>query len=46
MFTTAVDGFIIGAAYLLSGRNLWIAVLAHGLIDTAGIVLLFFGLAD
>jgi membrane protease YdiL (CAAX protease family) len=46
MFTTAIDGFIIGAAYLLSRRNLWVAVLAHGLIDTAGIVLLFFGLAD
>jgi membrane protease YdiL (CAAX protease family) len=46
VFTTAIDGFIIGAAYLLSGRNLWVAVLAHGLIDTAGIVLLLFGLAD
>jgi membrane protease YdiL (CAAX protease family) len=46
MFTTAIDGLIIGAAYLLAGRNLWIAVLAHGLIDTAGITLLFFGLAD
>ena len=46
VFTTAIDGFIIGAAYLLCRRNLWVAVLAHGLIDTAGIVLLFFGLAD
>ena len=46
VFTTACDGFVIGAAYLLSGRNLWVAVLAHGLTDTIGIVLLFFGLAD
>jgi membrane protease YdiL (CAAX protease family) len=46
VFTTACDGFVIGAAYLLSGRNLWVAVLAHGLIDTTGITLLFFGLAD
>jgi membrane protease YdiL (CAAX protease family) len=46
VFTTAIDGFVIGAAYLLSGRNLWVAVLAHGLVDTVGIVLLFFGLAD
>ncbi len=46
VFTTACDGFVIGAAYLLSGRNLWVAVLAHGLIDTAGITLLFFGLSD
>jgi membrane protease YdiL (CAAX protease family) len=46
IFTTGCDGFMIGAAYLLSRRNLWVAVLAHGLIDTIGIALLFFGLAD
>jgi CAAX protease family protein len=46
VFTTACDGFVIGAAYLLSGRNLWVAVLTHGLVDTAGIALLFFGLSD
>jgi membrane protease YdiL (CAAX protease family) len=46
IFTTACDGFVIGAAYLLSGRNLWVAVLTHGLVDTTGIVLLFFGLSD
>jgi len=46
VFTTAIDGFIIGAAYLLCRRNLWVAVLAHGLIDTVGIALLFFGLSD
>lgn len=46
IFTTACDGFVIGAAYLLTRRNLWVAVLAHGLVDTIGIVLLFFGLAD
>jgi membrane protease YdiL (CAAX protease family) len=46
IFTTACDGFVIGAAYLLSRRNLWVAVLTHGLVDTIGIALLFFGLAD
>jgi uncharacterized protein len=46
VFTTACDGFMIGAAYLLSRRNLWVAVLTHGFVDTIGIVLLFFGLAD
>ncbi|HEY1606465.1 MAG TPA: CPBP family intramembrane glutamic endopeptidase [Allosphingosinicella sp.] len=46
MFTTACDGFMIGAAYLLARRNLWVAVIAHGMIDTIGIALLFFGLAD
>ncbi len=46
IFTTACDGFAMGAAYLLSGRNLWVAVLAHGLVDTFGIVVLFLGLAS
>jgi hypothetical protein len=46
VFTTACDGFMIGAVYLLMKRNLWVAVLTHGLVDTIGIALLFFGLAD
>jgi membrane protease YdiL (CAAX protease family) len=46
VFTTACDGFMIGTAYLLSQRNLWVAVLTHGFVDTIGICLLFFGLAD
>ena len=29
-------------AYLLSGRNLWIPILAHGIGDTIGFVLIFF----
>jgi CAAX protease family protein len=46
VFSTACDGFVIGAAYLLSGRNLWVAALAHGLVDTIGIALIFFGVAN
>jgi hypothetical protein len=46
VFTTGCDGFMIGTAYLLARRNLWVAVIAHGLTDTIGIALLFFGLAD
>jgi membrane protease YdiL (CAAX protease family) len=40
---SAVAGLILGSAYLLSGRNLWTTVLAHGLIDTFGVVSLYFG---
>jgi membrane protease YdiL (CAAX protease family) len=40
---SGVAGLILGAAYMLSGRNLWACVLAHGFIDTFGIVVLFFG---
>ena len=46
IFTTACDGFMIGAVYLLMKRNLWVAILTHGLVDTIGIVLLFLGIAD
>jgi membrane protease YdiL (CAAX protease family) len=46
MFETACDGFVIGAAYLLSKRNLWVAVLAHGFVDTIAFGAMFLGLAD
>jgi membrane protease YdiL (CAAX protease family) len=39
-------GLLLGAAYLLTGRNMWTCVLAHGFIDTIGVVALYFGLAD
>jgi membrane protease YdiL (CAAX protease family) len=39
-------GLVLGSAYLLAGRNLWASVLAHGLIDTVGVVCLFFGWAS
>jgi membrane protease YdiL (CAAX protease family) len=40
---SGMAGLVLGAAYLLSGRNLWVCILAHGFIDTVGIVALFFG---
>lgn len=43
MIDSGVAGLILGAAYLLSKRNLWVAVLAHGFIDTFGVVVLYFG---
>lgn len=43
---SGVAGLILGAAYLLSGRNLWTSILAHGFIDTAGVAALFFGWAS
>lgn len=46
MIDSGVGGLAFGAAYLLSGRNLWAAILAHGLVDTAGVCLLYFGLAS
>jgi len=43
---SGVAGLILGAAYLLSGRCLWTTILAHGLIDTTGVILLYLGLAS
>jgi hypothetical protein len=36
-------GLILGAAFMLAGRNLWAPILAHGFIDTFGVVILFLG---
>jgi membrane protease YdiL (CAAX protease family) len=41
---STVAGLILGATYLLSKRNLWATILAHGLIDTFAIVTVFLGL--
>ena len=40
---SSVAGFVLGSAYLLTGRNLWAPVLAHGFIDTVGVIVGFFG---
>jgi len=43
MVDSGMAGLVLGAAYLISGRNLWVCILAHGFIDTFGVVALFFG---
>ena len=40
------SGLVLGSVYLLSGRNLWAAVLAHGLSDTFAVLMLFMGWAS
>ena len=40
---SGVAGLILGAAYLAAGRNLWVSILAHGLIDTTGVTLVYLG---
>ena len=41
---SGVAGLILATAYLMSGRNIWTCVLAHGFIDTFGVTWLFLGL--
>lgn len=40
---SGMAGLILGAAYVFSGRNLWVCVLAHGFIDTVGLIAVYFG---
>jgi membrane protease YdiL (CAAX protease family) len=41
---SGMAGVVLGAAYLLAGRTLWVTILAHGFIDTFGLVLAYLGL--
>jgi len=42
---TLIFGIVLGSAYLLTGRNLWVTIIAHGLINTLVFVLIYFGIA-
>ena len=39
------SGLVLGAAYLVAGRNLWAPVLTHGIVDTIAIFVVFMGWA-
>ncbi|HZI94429.1 MAG TPA: CPBP family intramembrane glutamic endopeptidase [Patescibacteria group bacterium] len=39
-------GLVLGTAYLMTGRCLWTSILAHGFIDTIGLIAVYFGLAN
>jgi membrane protease YdiL (CAAX protease family) len=41
---SGVAGLILASAYLLTGRNLWTCVLAHGFIDTFAVAWVYLGL--
>lgn len=40
---SGMAGLLLGGAYLLTRRNLWVAVLAHGLIDTVAVIAAYLG---
>lgn len=42
---TGITGLLFGVIYLRSGRNLWVTIIAHGLVNTLSFVLVFFGVA-
>ncbi|MBI3408334.1 MAG: CPBP family intramembrane metalloprotease [Planctomycetes bacterium] len=38
-------GMMFAALYLASGRNLWLPIIVHGVVDTTSLVLLFLGVS-
>ena len=40
------SGLVLGGVYLLSGRNLWAAILAHGISDTFAVIVVSLGWAS
>jgi len=40
---TTLFGLVLGAAYIRSGRNLWVTIIAHGLANTMKFLLLYSG---
>jgi membrane protease YdiL (CAAX protease family) len=44
MLDTFLAGLLLGLLYLYAGRNLWLPILTHGVIDTLGFLLLYFNL--
>jgi membrane protease YdiL (CAAX protease family) len=46
VISAMVSGLVYGAAYLLSGKNLWTAICAHGLSDSLALLLTFLGVAS
>ncbi len=40
---TFLAGLVLGLLYLYGGRNLWLPILTHGVIDTLGFLLIYFG---
>jgi len=45
IMNTFAMGLILGTGYLLSGRNLWITIIAHGLANSIRFLFLFLGVA-
>lgn len=46
MVDTGMTAMILGTVFWLSGKNLWICILAHGLSNTIGLIIIYFGLLE
>jgi membrane protease YdiL (CAAX protease family) len=43
MIDSGLSALVLGTAYIRSGRNLWLPILTHGLIDTFALALVYTG---
>lgn len=43
MISTGISGLVFAGLYFVTNRNLWAAILAHGIYDTIGFLMIFFG---
>lgn len=43
MIDSGTSGLIFGTLFWLSRRNLWVCILAHGFVDTYGLLYFYFG---
>jgi membrane protease YdiL (CAAX protease family) len=43
VLATGLTGLVFAVTYMATGRNLWAAVVAHGVLDTTGFVLIYSG---
>lgn len=46
VIASTASGLVLGGAYLLSRRNLWVAILAHGFRDTIAVIAALLGWAN
>jgi uncharacterized protein len=46
LLDSTYSGVVLGSVYLLTGRNLWAPILAHGMSDTFAVVVLYMGWAS
>jgi hypothetical protein len=42
---TTIMGFVLGFIYLRTGRNMWVTIIVHGLMNTISFVLVYLGVS-
>ena len=43
VIATGISGLVFSGLFFISKKNLWVAIIAHGIYDTVGFLMIFFG---